>query len=171
MIRKVHISIDPGIRGTGIAVWDADLWKHRSNIYPIQTAVYEPPQDEDWVLATSTLWKWFNTYMDENDLVPLKFHCEFPHYMQSDKGVAATNKGLIYKLSFLVGTFNCMALERGIVLDPILVRDWKGQLPKEAVIKRIKRIAPDIEKRVWPTSHDWDAIGIGLYAQKLFKVT
>ena len=108
--------------------------------------------------------------MDDRGFIPIKFHCEFPHYMTSAKGIAATNKGLINKLSYLCGIFACIALERGILQDAILVRDWKGQLPKEAVIKRIKRIAPNTVRIIHPTSHDWDAIGIGLYAQGLFKV-
>jgi hypothetical protein len=56
----------------------------------------------------------------------------------------------------------------------VKVSSWKGQLPKELVIDRIKDFyrKQDAGLKLLSMSldgNDWDALGIGLYLQGLFK--
>lgn len=158
-------SIDPGIRGCGIVIWDDDLW---GESYPITSYVLDPNiYKSDWVYICADmhkeLSKIFNTFNVK------KVYCEFPQYFGSDIGHAATSDGKIYKLSCFVGMVMGTIFEIGGTFNPVYVTDWKGQMTKEAVIKRIKRKMPQWETYV-PNmkSHAWDAFGIGLHIQGRF---
>ena len=56
----------------------------------------------------------------------------------SDRSVAAMNS--VLKLSVLVGAIRYMfAIEAGIAVELVTVRQWKGQVPKEVTIRRIRK--------------------------------
>jgi len=60
--------------------------------------------------------------------------------------------------------------ERGISFLPIPVNQWKGQLPKKIVIKRIQKIIPRRNlETLQPKDDCWDAIGLGLHVRGVFK--
>ena len=155
------LSIDPGITGTGICRWNSLGWKKFE--YPTGIETFSPRRFDDWTYTAEVYHDKLKQLADEYDVK--RIYCEFPQYFQSAKGHAATAKGDIHKLAFLIGVFAAVAYEIGSEFTPIYVNTWKGQLPKEEVTRRIIRKLPDIRTRLAPESHEWDAIGIGLFAQ------
>lgn len=162
--RPTIATIDPGIRGTGIAIWSMDNWQKET--LPIATYVVTPPADEDWVYAIADLHKHIEPIWEQHNVQ--KAYCEFPQYFTSGKGHSATAKGDIYKLSCLVGVFMGMMLGKGTMLIPVQVNVWKGQLSKDAVIARLLKREPRLRNLDIET-HAWDAVGIAYYHKRIFS--
>lgn len=164
-MRETVVTIDPGIRGTGLAIWDLKTWKTAT--IPLATFVVTPPQEEKWVQAIGTLYDQIEPIFEEYKVV--KAYCEFPEYFSSGKGHAATSKGQIYKLSCLVGVFMGIMLAKGCTLIPVQVHAWKGQLSKDAVITRLLKIEPKLDD-LGINTHAWDAVGIAFSLKGKFSV-
>jgi len=157
----VVLTIDPGLGGTGVVAWDMNDWHNdlRSMNFQIQRFNMHT---KEWTIGSADIVADLKRWAHKMNVV--KMYVEFPQAFQSAVGQSAINRGDIFKLSFLIG---CI---RGAfpyaAFEPVRVVDWKGQLPKEICIKRIKRLIPP-EK--WPKStHEYDAIGIGLYLKGKF---
>ena len=166
------VSIDPGIRGTGLCVWNSSTWgqivsktNRQINIrnLPIHVENFNPRAGDNWMWTSERYHEKFHELVQRFTI--RKVFCEFPQFFASEIGLAATGKGDIHKLACLVGVFAGATWEYGGQFTPILVNDWKGQLPKAAVERRICDRLPTITDCFDPQSHSWDAIGIGLYAQ------
>lgn len=164
-MEETVITIDPGIRGTGLAIWSLKNWE--TDTVPLATFVITPPSDEEWVIAIGTIFDQIDPIFDEYKVV--KAYCEFPQYFSSGKGHAATSDGKIFKLACLVGVFMGIMLVKNCILFPINVTAWKGQLPKEAVISRLIRIEPKLSQ-LNIDSHAWDAVGIAFHLKGKFTV-
>ena len=140
------ITIDPGLTGTGYAIWDKK-WEL------MRYGILNPPplswENKAYAIA-GKISELCGTYGVNEGAI------EFPAFFQSAGGATVAASGALVKLTMLVGII-CGTVD----FKPILVevRDWKGQLPKDVIIKRIKRILPNCKAK----SHDWDAIGIGLH--------
>lgn len=155
-------SLDPGISGTGVAIWKDSEWKDRAALPVLTENLYPSARCTDWTERAETigrkLLELFNRYP------PLFVYCEFPEFQDSAKGYAVATKGDLQKLTFIVGFFAAMAWEKRAAFVPYKVSVWKGQLPKPVVISRIIERIPGIsEMKV--SSHSFDAIGVGLYAK------
>ena len=143
----VKITIDPGATGSGWAVWDKN-WKLINN------GVINPDSKLEWEA------KAYQVVARLSEVCVL-FDCaegyiEYPAFFMAHGACGVANSGALVKLAWFVGLV-CGALPFPPKL--VTVGSWKGQLPKKVVISRIKRILSDVKA----TSHDWDAIGIGLY--------
>lgn len=146
-------SVDPGLDGTGWAVWSKD--------------------NELIDYGVIKLSKQANTFTDRKrlltnglyiQLAPYNIrtvYIEYPKKFNSLKGDMVADKGDLVKLAELVGYFTAYFNVLEISVIDIDINKWKGQMSKEAVINRISRLLPGIN----PHSHDWDAIGIGLYVK------
>lgn len=94
-----------------------------------------------------------------------KVICEMPQaFLGNAGGMAAAQTGSILKLSVMIGIYAREFLEHsGASFQVVPVRQWKGQLPKEVVIQRIRKYLG--EKNCKEFKADvWDAVGIGLWA-------
>ena len=147
MAKKIKITIDPGATGSGWAMWDSK-WKL------LQNGVIIPDKELSWEAKAYQV-------VARLTQVSELFECEegyieYPAFFQSHGACGVANSGALVKLAWFVGLC-CGSLP----FPPRLVSvgTWKGQLPKKVVISRIKRILPNVKAK----SHDWDAIGIGLY--------
>ncbi|MEK7093363.1 MAG: hypothetical protein AAB927_02655 [Patescibacteria group bacterium] len=91
---------------------------------------------------------------------------EFPaYYGEGDK-----HAGQIFKLCACIGAIAGCLNANGVTVESVLVPDWKGQLPKIVVQKRIERILGLPLCRQLELRKDmWDAVGIGLYKRGMFK--
>ena len=148
----MKMTIDPGVSGTGYAIWDDD-WKlvDGGNIYASSSIA-----GDDWVK------KAIDIEFSIRKLI-LKHRVtygamEFPRYFSSAGGEMVAKTGDLLKLTFLCGVlYNDFDTA---ILVP--VNQWKGQLPKTVVEHRIRNILgfKVCEKF---KSHTFDAIGIGLY--------
>ena len=116
---------------------------------------------------------------------------EMAEMFNTSASYASIRRGNLLDLIYLTGVI-CGALQRVMSSPPILVKpmEWKGQLPKSTVIKRLQDFIgyADVGRmmfgRHWPESawipqtgmgsiprirdHEADAIGIGLWHLGLF---
>jgi hypothetical protein len=82
----------------------------------------------------------------------------------SVKGIAAS-KGDTLKLAFLVGCYSIALRKRDIDVHLVIPQRWKGQLPKDVVISRVRReLGDELCQQMNIRSHAWDAVGLGLWA-------
>lgn len=91
--------------------------------------------------------------------IPLDMVSEFPAFHGQILGWAA---GDLQKLCYLVGVFTGYFAPVTKSFTPVTPGEWKGQLPKDVVIRRLtKRFGPGAT-REWEKDV-WDAVGIGLW--------
>ena len=143
----MKITIDPGSEGTGYAIWTDSwkLWKH--GVFEANLPYWELKCNNIIVELMNTV-RYFNVS---------QAYIEIPAFHQSPGGMTVARSGSLVKLTLLVGRIQQVL--SAIEVYPVTVQEWKGQLPKAVVIERIKKIIPNCKA----TTHDWDAIGIGLY--------
>lgn len=156
------VTIDPGVE-IGWAVWSREHWTTKRA--PIATGVItrRAPQ---WGLALKKAVRALFKELDNFWIVDS--FMEWPAFFESSKGQVTARSEALVKLSCGVGWIAGYLDVRDIDNKFIPVNQWKGQLTKPAVERRIKRIlGADACKGF--TSHDWDAVGLGLYAQGLFS--
>lgn len=150
------VTVDPGLTGTGWAVWDKNwelidhgVIKAKSNL--------TPQQDRKQILSS-------RLHTQIAIFSPEIMYIEYPAKFSSVKGDMVAGRGDLVKLAQLVGYFHAYFNAKGLRTLDVTVNEWKGQMPKEAVMRRIKRLLP----KVRPHSHDYDAIGLGLYLKGVF---
>jgi len=149
-----RITIDPGSNGSGYALWD-EKWNLQSYgiIIPKSTEWRDKLEEVTNQLFLITA---MNPYMRN-------LYIEYPKVFGGAIGNAIAMRGDIVKLATLVG-FICGRLSPNLKFELIEVTSWLGQLSKSAVLKRVKKIYP----QVIANSHDLYAIGIGLYKKGEF---
>lgn len=155
----IILSIDPGLSGTGVAVWAYEEWEKL--VPPVLTKnIYETKglnhlsvrMDSLW----ENLWKW---KLEATACAQIEgVMIEQPKDFDSVKGQAAAKESSIVKLSMLIGYLTCGFVSKGIPVLYVGVNEWKGQLPKDLVKNRLQSTFPDLKCE----SHSWDAVGIGL---------
>lgn len=148
-----YITVDPGITGTGWATWNAK-WKLLSN--GVITAPGKYSFEEKTTHIANKL------YAVRCKYSTLKLFIEYPAVFGGASGQMVAMRGDIVKLAWFVG-YVCAHIDIP-VFELVPVIKWKGQLPKSVVIHRIKKLLPGVNAK----SHDWDAIGIGLYKKGVF---
>ena len=154
--QKNILTVDPGLGGTGWAFWDK--LECAPNEYGV---IRSPVTITKWEYKASTICREF-----DNILGLLPYRCricyiEFPKsWSQSQKSHAATYKGDLLKLAFLIGRLveileSKWDFEYVHLIEPHV---WKGQLSKKQVNKRIRKELGES----YP-DHISDAVGMGLY--------
>lgn len=159
---------DPGISGTGLSIWEMKDWEKL--VPPIAcTNIYAQPGIDEWWIKCSSIWNkiesFIQPYHSGGNRIILCFS-ELPKSFDSTYGQAAAKEGSIVKLSVFIGycLYGFHRLE--IPVSYVDVNDWKGQLSKDLVEKRVDRLFPDLTI----SSHSYDSVGIGLYS-KGFKLS
>ena len=169
--KDVWICIDPGVANTGIAVLSPG-----PPLRLLETKVLRSSKDLGWVDRCYQIVRLFN----QNFLYPLTYmapgtlgavghprtvtiYVEMPNvWGGSGRGYAAAASGDIVHLSALVGMIALQCRKSCAMFVEVGVGEWKGSLPKEVVVKRVKR-AFGLTKI---PNHAADAAGIGLWAAK-----
>lgn len=149
-----RVSIDPG-REIGVAVWDSRRWKRL--VPPVATGVVRPLS---WKLP-------YHTRVEQQGVILFELleryrpithvYAEWPMFMESEKGFMAAMDGDLVKLTYCTGFIGALSMALGAIFVPVEIRDWKGQLPKNVVELRIRKMLG----RAYP-NHAADAVGIGL---------
>lgn len=151
------ITIDPGSRGTGYAVWDLDFFNEYKKPKLVENGVWPPSRRNPILRKFKKLLLKFNS---------TKVVIENASFMDGNaRTQAAARSGALVKLAQFIGRIQQICEDVGVKWELIEVNKWKGSLPKEIVKRRILRVMPRIRAK----SHDWDAIGIGLYYQGVMK--
>ena len=160
-MKESLIAIDPGVE-LGWAFWP------EGKLHPSACGLVKPKRKQkDFFSSMQSTVDQLDDLLDGYE--PAVLAIEWPAYFDSVGGRAAAGSGSIVKLAFGIGQIAQLAAAREIILDAVEVMKWKGQLPKEVVIKRINKIIPAYQMDfLTPTSHAYDAIGIGLYCRGLF---
>ena len=160
------LSIDPGLGGTGFALWLDGKLQKVGIIKPRST-------DSDYYDRGMSIAEGYNNLLVEiepkrSDVENLNVvYIEYPAFFGGAGGTMVAARGDLVKLSWIAGTICGLSIARNWIPIMVNVHDWKGQLPKDVVISRIKDKYPEVG--VFDIqSHAWDAVGIGLYAQGRF---
>ena len=151
-----YLTIDPGITGTGFAVWD---FKWRL----IRCGVITPPGKYSW----EDKMHYIGHALTEHSYCVKRVYIEYPQVFGGVGGRMVSAKGDLGKLFTTVG-FILGYLKCNFELVPVI--KWKGQLPKKVVNSRIHEILSTKECALLSAnqSHDWDSVGIGLYVKGKF---
>lgn len=154
------VTIDPGLGGTGWALWTSRAMPDAVGV------VRDVTKDESLANRCAELsGKLLVALEHENRLVhrpDTYVFLEMPQHMANVKGIAA-QAGSVYKLTFLVGYLAARFCKCQVVV--VTPGEWKGQLPKDVVQRRVTRILGwDTVEDLNIQSHAWDAVGLGLWA-------
>jgi hypothetical protein len=149
------ICIDPGLNGhTGYAIFN------RGNNTPLNTGTVNQ-------LRLKTNWNYEVLHIG-NNLAQIGASCqeafiEMPEFWSgSALSYASTAQGDLFKLAYLVGALAQALHNINVVTTLLHPREWKGNMKKEMIDRRIKFII----NREYP-NHISDAVGIGLFVQGL----
>jgi hypothetical protein len=147
------VAIDPGLNSMGVALWGSV----RNDSTTPETFLLKAPRKLD--LAPRALWiarqlaSQLPRGFERGDFV-----CEYPAWHGIQLGWAA---GDLQKLVFLVGVL-AGYFNTAHSFTPVTPKEWKGQLPKDVVKRRlVKKFGPGAT-REWERDM-WDAVGIGLW--------
>lgn len=178
--KHYRVSCDPGITGTGLALWHSKTWEQP--VAPIETLNLYPKRltgagsdffpigsrapETRWLPKAHSVSSQVHEYLES--FKPTHFYCEQPEFFANETGQMVATTGDLIKLVFVVGCFARSCWELGIEFVPIPVKKWKGQLSKEIVERRIRKDIPGVET-MEIKSHSWDAVGIGLFAKGFFS--
>lgn len=146
---KLHrtITVDPGLH-TGWAYWDKTIYPEVGNIRGSSTKPLEESMEKLWSDFHKVLIRY----------IPLHCHIEgVETWTGSLKSNIATKTGKLYKLSFLIGGYCRICQQEAVGFNIIPPSRWKGQMNKDMVQKRIRRL----NNLEYPNSHITDAVGIG----------
>lgn len=172
-INQSLLAVDPGVN-CGWAFWPEE------KKYPVQCGVIKPHtnfQKMKNLLASDgeiDFFKKMHSTIHQLSKIVLELKpkyvvCEWPQSFTSVGGRAASGAGSIIKLAFGIGQVALLADACGAKFIPVPVAQWKGQLSKRIVIKRIKKTLTLARlDYLEPDSHAWDALGIGLFCKEMF---
>lgn len=164
----MYLSIDPGITGTGWALWNVgDDWHECRK--PWSVGIWNPPGKLAWedraLWLGLELWK-LNFVKERIDQVWI----EYPAFFETAGGTMVARRGDLLKLTYCVGVLAGVMSHHGKKIYLIPVRSWKGQLPKEVVERRVRRLVGDhAMDGTRFRSHIYDAVGLGLFAKGCFR--
>lgn len=151
MKNRAVLSVDPGIAGTGWALWDDGSLKKYGTVLAAS--------QKHWHEKAISIGVSIHKIVEENNVETM--YVEEPSFMPSQGGQVTAASGALVKLAFVVGA---ICASSGVEVVLVSVNKWKGQLKKDVVENRIRRLIPKL-RDVKEPSHVFDAIGIGWYAQ------
>jgi len=159
------VLIDPGLTGSGIAYWENLLVasKSESPVGPTMHGVWMPKRGVQWRAKFDDCLRWIEDWIGMTD--PNVIVCiEAPElWTGSAKSIASASSGKLLKLAYLVGGMVHVCHQMELECVHLSPGDWKGQLPKEAMKKRVTRLLGCTFEE-----HEYDAVGIGLSAMGWF---
>lgn len=149
------IFIDPGIGGTGYAVWSyGEFLSYESGDTLCGPNEYGVINCKDVNVQLEEFKRMIARFR------PLLIHIEDAAFMPgSVKGQAAAKTGSVVKLAQYIGRLQQICADLDCEAELISVMKWKGTLPKKVVWDRIFKVLPDLKAK----SHALDAIGLGLW--------
>ena len=158
MIKASLITIDPGVGGTGVALWVPQ------DPYPIKTYLLQPDSAASWTNRVTWIGEGLQDILHNHK--PKDALIEQPHFLRSRAGLAAANSGNLVKLSMLAGIVLFICKDYGCDVNTVLPITWKGKRKKEDTQRTIKIILPKLPKK---NHNTMDAVGIGLYHKGYIK--
>ena len=148
------LSVDPGVTGTGYAIWSDGNLSHWGTFYPNLPKA-------GWLQKALSIKVKFSDLLSP-DITRLII--EYPVFMRGTGGYMVASAGDLCKLAVLTGMILGQFPHRRIVL--VEPSQWKGQLPKSVCRSRIENILGVTFSDT--SNHAIDAIGIGLWSMGRF---
>ena len=156
------LTIDPGCRkdgGLAIALFED------KQINPILTMAFVSSQSS-FKQRQTEICRVFSYWLNDNKSIYLleKVYIEKPQFFDSAKGLTAARSNSLFKLIFTYGRlFQIIESQFGVKNTHNLeINNWKGQLSKSQVEKRVKRACKKEYK-----GDICDAVGMGLFLKDL----
>jgi hypothetical protein len=165
------LSVDPGVRGCGVALWTGQLKGHEL----IAAAYVRNPKwrgqgSAEANAMAKAVFEWVTATPGWGRYGPLHLAIECPRVYQAAHQLGDQNTSII-PLTLVVGAVAGWAGSLYVEeITQYFPRDWKGTVdPDEVMIPRIKERLNETERtRVQlPTADDlahnvWDGVGVGL---------
>lgn len=156
MAGKTTMTIDPGISGTGYALWSEKMILLDAGIFS--------SRNKGWLEKAEDIASQLKVYMVGKKVT--QAHIELPSFFQSSGGETVARRGDLVKLTLMAGLIHGTFKVLGCRVKYVSIANWKGQLPKNVVEKRVrKRVEEDTWNGLDIKSHAIDAVGIGLYVK------
>ena len=161
-VRKVRLSVDPGVE-FAIAVWEDRTW---NEVVRPRHVYMSTERKGDWLETMS--WYVCELRFLLKSWVIGDIYCEMPAHFESKGGIVTLQSGALVKLSIATGMLlgGLQVFTPSAKLHLIPVNNWKGQLSKALVQWRIQKLL-HVDATTYK-SHQWDAVGIGLFAKGVF---
>lgn len=182
---RVNVSVDPGVVTLGFAVWDGKTWgEKRGGRCPIpihaealnvsfgrsrgDSKTGQLGSEHAALKVAGHLKKRLAKYDHIDQLI-----CEKMEFRSTHTGIAAVDDVLM--VAFACGCIAQVAADLKANFHAAPVSIWKGNLTKQQVVRRIINNRwggsepPDFLSDPDKPSHDWDAVGIGLWAMGFFE--
>ena len=154
----IWLTIDPGVSGTGIVMWEVKPKSFRVGSFMILYGLGK----HDWAQRVLDIRDSILSLCLQSEVV--RIYCELPAFWERAGPRMWAKQGSLVKQSILVGSILGLSYMGGakptVTLVP--VNDWKGNLSKAIVIERVRRCLGTQSEAF--TEHVWDAAGIGLWA-------
>jgi hypothetical protein len=163
------LAVDPGINGTGWAVFEKGP-KFNQKAAPVASGSIEPPDHkEDWSSRAIEIIRELEFRIKEWRIAMV--YIEQPQFFEGGKGLPAARDGDLVSLSMLTGMIlGYLYANVGCIPCPIPVHTWKGSLPKSVCNNRVLLKMKALGwKPVTNTTHELDAVGLGLFAKGQFQ--
>jgi hypothetical protein len=170
------LTVDPGVFTMGACLWDEKEWYSERLALPelavnVDLKEHERKRTEP-MQAMNAIVQMLRPWFEED---PITYcYCEKPQIWTSARGMAGAIKGHVLQLEMFRGILFSLCQEFSTEFKDVKILDWKGQLPKQKVNKRLRDIILKEYKRDWDVAmlsrgeHDWDALGMGFYLQGKF---
>lgn len=155
------LAVDPGIRGTGLALFDRGEKAPRltSNICPIHS--------DTWGKRLHYVLTLYEEFLYQHK--PGEVFIEQPEaWLNTKLGLMAARNGDLVKLAMITGALYWATVGFGADCNTVLPSQWKGRKSKDDVHSVILRLIPTLQKPK-RTTHELDAVGLGLYAKGYIK--
>jgi len=140
-------SIDPGLTGTGIAIWI------KRNSIPVETYSLKYKTQKDYMSYIQEI-----LYEHKVKWVIIE---EVVYFSGSITGQVSTTSGATFKLSRFIGSLEMLLDFMDINHALVTPMKWKGQLDKKNTERKIRELLPNIDIKKG-NDHEFDAVGIGL---------
>lgn len=166
---KRILFIDPGLVGTGWAFFP-ECWVPLSAL-PMPEKGYRPTawgvlksNQTDWQDKAHQIAGAFDDilFAQSVGMVGIEFPQVWKHSLRSQ---ASSDSGDLFKLTYLIGLLAGLSAKYTDIKPTIFhPMDWKGQLPKEVVLRRLLKLCGTKFN-----NHVADAVGMGYAAQGLLE--
>jgi hypothetical protein len=154
------MAIDPGLQGTGFAIWERDHPR-----VPQLTGVVRGDGGKNWMRRVDRIAQEVADLADNYGVRLIV--CEMMEMQQSARAKMAWS-GDLQRTLVLIGTIHGLTKSFCPTFTLTPPSEWKGQLPKSVTIRRVQKcVGRDNCERLGIKTHAWDAVGIGLWYQGL----
>lgn len=157
------MAIDPGLTGTGVAIWKEKKIPVLADVINSRGAL-----SNDWIDRVSAIAQRVADLAMEYQVREIV--CEMMEMHQSARAQMMWKAGDFQRTLFLIGAIYGMTEPYVVDFTVTPPSEWKGQLPKSVTINRVKKVlGPNVCIRLGIEKHAWDAVGIGLWHQGYIK--